>query len=516
MYKVLIGTTVKQEPDILAAYLDSLDSLQIKDLYVSYCFIDDNDDAKSSTILSAFAAENDAVILPSESAVTYQKDDHTHYWTEALIWKVAALKNKLISYAIEQEMDYIFFVDSDIILHPATLEQLLASQRDIISCVFWTQWQPGTPALPQVWLKDEYDQFIHHRGETLTDTERTARHNAFLEQMRKPGIYEVGGLGACTLISREALLKGVHFGEIPNLSFWGEDRHFCVRAAALGIPLFVDTHHPAFHLYRKTDLAKLPAYRWENNWPGYVIRTTKETGNTLTLSMIVKNESGRFLERSLRSSLPAVDQAVIIDDHSTDNTADICRILCKEYDVPLKLIENPKSGFNNEVELRKQQWQETIATGADWILNLDADEVLDSLFLTEKDQLLNQAGLDLYSFRLFDFWDENHYREDQYWQAHFFYRPFLLRYQPAFPYEWRETPVHCGRFPENIFQLPNDISTIRIKHYGWARAEDRIRKYERYRLQDPEAEYGQKGQYESILDLNPKLVKWKEVSSSER
>ncbi|WP_353615324.1 glycosyltransferase [Virgibacillus sp. 7505] len=396
------------------------------------------------------------------------------------------------------------------------MEKLLASQKDIISCIFWTQWQPGTQALPQVWLKDEYEQFTHHRGEALSDTERAARHQEFLEQMRKPGTYEVGGLGACTLITREALNKGVHFGEIPNLSFWGEDRHFCIRAAALGISLFVDTHYPAFHLYRKTDLAKLPAFRWEHNWPGHNYRITKDTSNTLTLSMIVKNESGRYLERSLRSSLPAVDQAVIIDDHSTDNTAAICRKLCREYDVPLTLIENPQSGFNNEIELRKQQWQATIAAEPDWILNLDADEVLDDVFLKEKDQLLNQADLDLYSFRLFDFWDEERYREDQYWQAHLFFRPFLLRYQPVFPYEWRETPVHCGRFPENIFQLPNGISSVRIKHFGWARAEDRIRKYERYRQQDPEAIYGQKAQYESILDPDPKLIKWKEVSSFER
>ncbi|MFP7495020.1 glycosyltransferase family 2 protein [Terribacillus saccharophilus] len=515
MDNVLIGTTVKQDPEILTSYLDSIQNLQSKNASITYCFIDDNDDPKSSALLAAFADGTGAIILPSEAAGTYFKDEHTHYWTEALIWKVATLKNKLISLCIEQKMDYIFFIDSDIVLHPATMEQLIASEKDIISCIFWTEWQPGTQALPQVWLKDEYDQFIQHRGETISEAERSSRHHQFLSQMRIPGVYAVGGLGACTLISREALEKGVHFGEIPNLSFWGEDRHFSIRAAALDIPLFVDTHYPAFHIYRKSDLAKLPAFKWTNNWPGYE-RVAKESSNTLTLSMIVKNESGRYLERSLHSSLPAVDQAVIIDDHSSDNTADICRQLCAQYDVPLKLIENPDASFSNETELRQQQWHETIATNPDWILNLDADEVLDATFLTEKDRLLNQAGHDLYSFRLYDFWDEAHYREDPHWQAHLFYRPFLLRYQPAFPYEWLNTPVHCGRFPENIFQLPNSISSICIKHFGWARQADRIRKYERYQKQDPQALYGQKEQYESILDHNPNLIRWTEVSSSEK
>ena len=35
-----------------------------------------------------------------------------------------------------------------------------------------------------------------------------ARHQKFINMLKKPGIYEVGGLGACTLISRFALDKG--------------------------------------------------------------------------------------------------------------------------------------------------------------------------------------------------------------------------------------------------------------------------------------------------------------------
>lgn len=72
--------------------------------------------------------------------------------------------------------------------------------------------------------------------------------------MQQPGIYEVGGLGACTLISSSALSSGISYDRVRNISYWGEDRHFCIRAAALGFPLFVDTHFPALHLYRDSDL----------------------------------------------------------------------------------------------------------------------------------------------------------------------------------------------------------------------------------------------------------------------
>lgn len=49
---------------------------------------------------------------------------------------------------------------------------------------------------------------------------------------------------------------------------------------------------------------------------------------------------------------------------------------------------------------------------------------------------------------------------------------------------------------------------MKIKHYGWARPEDRIKKYQRNMMYDPEGKYNPREQYESILDPNPNLVKW--------
>jgi len=75
---------------------------------------------------------------------------------------------------------------------------------------------------------------------------------AWLERLRRPGLYPVGGLGACTLISRRAIEAGVRYQRIPNLTYWGEDRHFCIRAQALGFDLWADTHCPPRHLYRRS------------------------------------------------------------------------------------------------------------------------------------------------------------------------------------------------------------------------------------------------------------------------
>ncbi|GAB1786514.1 hypothetical protein PMEGAPL128_56290 [Priestia megaterium] len=141
---------------------------------------------------------------------------------------------------------------------------------------------------------------------------------------------------------------------------------------------------------------------------------------------------------------------------------------------------------------------------------MDADEIFEDKFDRDIQHLLTQGDYDLYSFRLYDFWNDTHYREDDYWRSHFYYRPFLVRYRDDFSYTWKETPQHCGRFSNNIFQLPNSISNLRVKHYGWSKLEYRLEKYKRYLTLDPHGQYGMKGQYDSILDENPNLIKWEE------
>ena len=175
-----------------------------------------------------------------------------------------------------------------------------------------------------------------------------------------------------------------------------------------------------------------------------------------------------------------------------------------------RLIRNESSLFHNEIELRKLQWRETLNVHPEWILNLDADEWFESAFVGELPAMLEQQEFDLYCFRLYDFWNETHYRDDNYWSSHKTYRPFLLRYRPEVHYYWKETAQHCGRFPANVFELPHHLSAIRLKHYGWAKPEYRLEKYKRYRQLDPEAKFGWKEQYDSILDESPSLVEWVE------
>lgn len=260
--RLLIGSPIRQKPAILHEFLQSLQEIDTDSFCADYFFIDDNTNPDSIQILYDFSAKNSNCLIakPTQNPVAntlidaYTCDENTHYWHDAIIWKVAGFKDFIINYALQNNYDYLFLIDSDIVLHPKTLDNLISTNKDIISNVFWTQWQPGYQKLPQVWYYDEYKQYLVMPGEKLKPEEILARQNQFLQLIATPGTYEVGGLGACTLINKKALEKGVNFKKIKNITFWGEDRHFCIRASALGIDLFVNTEYPAYHIYRETDL----------------------------------------------------------------------------------------------------------------------------------------------------------------------------------------------------------------------------------------------------------------------
>jgi hypothetical protein len=634
MHTILIGAPVRQDSAILREFLRSLGELDTAGLQVEFAFVDDNVEAASSELLREFATRHPTVLLHGGDAPeVYQKDEYGHVWNDELIWKVARFKDSLLAHARLRGHDGVFLIDSDLVLHPATLQQLIAQGVDIVSEVFWTRWAPHLPDRPQVWLRDQYTMHLQRRDEVLDGDEIERRKQQFFQQLLRPGLHPVGGLGACTLISRRALLAGASFAAIPNLGFWGEDRHFCIRAGVLGLELHAETSYPPVHVYRASELAKVEPFRAEHAvqrrrvdairtfraaiaaWgtthyltmrgdeghehfgpalrgqlaaaaPAWLETTRKaktvtrthvvwvaeqdlddggiqiggtlvregtfagtpfrddlgvlatmhcggdgtwriddlqlqrvnETlavpvvrkthGNRVLLSMLVKNEADRFLPEVLRAAANYVDQVLIVDDGSTDDTVAVCERILRGK--PHRIVQLGESTFHDEHRLRRMQWELARAERPDWILCLDADELFESRMARELRPLVDQNSHDAIAFRLYDFWDARHYRDDPLWRAHRSFRPFLVRNLPTLGDAFHERAQHCGRWPQTVEQLRTATSDLRLKHLGWARAADRHRKYERYRQLDPDGRHGSLAQYASILDPQPNLVRWEE------
>lgn len=509
MTRVLIASPVRQRPEILQPFLTSLTELDLDGLAVEVAFVDDNDDPASTALLHGFDPGVPVRFLPPgpPSGQVYDTEGATHEWLPSLMERVGGFKDRFLQICADEGFDAVFLVDSDLVLHPRTVHQLLAAGVPICSEVFWTRWRPDEPELPQVWMHGQFALFPIGRHETLDGDEVRRRADAFVAMLREPGVYPVGGLGACTLIRREAVERGVSFAVIPNLVLVGEDRDFCVRAAALGLPLHVDTHVPALHLYRAEDLARIDGFRAAAAAPAEPAARSpwrKAAGNRIVLSMVVRNEAGGRLEEVLRHAATYVDAAVIVDDASTDDTVAVCHAALG--DLPHEVVSLDRSRFAREHELRRIQWEHTLAAEPDWILNLDADERFEDAIRDHVRLLVDQVDVDAIAFRIYDMWNDTQYRSDGLWLGHTTHRILLLRPVPGMAADWPASDQHAGRFPPSAGQLAQWTCTVRLQHLGWSTDAVRRAKHERYMRLDPEGRWGRLEQYASVLDEDPRLV----------
>lgn len=240
--KVLIGVCARQHPQIFRLFLTSLFRLNLDGLEVRYHFIFHNWEAGKKLLANTGRAA-DVEVQSYRSEHSYVTDASTHRWTPALVRDLTAMRNSILRRAVEGGFDAVFMVDSDLLLQPPTLRHLSESGRDVIAEVFWTRWQPHGPELPNAWDYDDY---------RLTPDS--------LRQWRRPGQYRVGGAGACTLIATGAVRRGLSYSPVPFVSWFGEDRALQLRAAVLDIPIYLDTHYPACHIYRLEDLPRARAW----------------------------------------------------------------------------------------------------------------------------------------------------------------------------------------------------------------------------------------------------------------
>jgi glycosyltransferase involved in cell wall biosynthesis len=234
----------------------------------------------------------------------------------------------------------------------------------------------------------------------------------------------------------------------------------------------------------------------------------------LITGMLTKNEAGRYLREVLDEIISYSDGLVILDNASTDNTVTICSTYPK-----LLRIEIDETDFKiNELHLRKKLVDLCIAEEPDWILILDADEVMEDRFKSELPEMLERGvreNIKWYSFAHYHFWaSRKYYRVDKLWKPHN-KAICMFRCEKGLEYFWPNKKFACGRVPISVRNYLGRETSIRIKHYGYARPEDIKKKYLWYQAQDPEGKYHQKSHLESILDKEVVLEKWKEKEEIE-
>jgi hypothetical protein len=81
---------------------------------------------------------------------------------------------------------------------------------------------------------------------------------------------------------------------------------------------------------------------------------------------------------------------------------------------------------------------------------------------------------------------------------------------PDVPDAWYPKPIHCGRFPDAYRDRSTFYGHLRVRHYGWVRPEDHLRKYLFYRERDLAVEGKVREHTESVLSARVALEPWLE------
>ena len=139
MKKILITAPVHQDIKIFKEYLWSLNRLIIPEEYEVYKYFY----LHNAGNLKKFLKPNEYEIFNDN--VEVQQSDLTHIWTQQNFSAVAQMRTKALEYARNNNFDYIFSVDSDVILHKETLIDLLNEQKDAIAKIYWTAWSAEQP-----------------------------------------------------------------------------------------------------------------------------------------------------------------------------------------------------------------------------------------------------------------------------------------------------------------------------------------------------------------------------------
>lgn len=238
MDKILICAPIRQKLEILQKYLKSLDNLEIADKEMSIdsyfilhnCYEELHNCFSPETILLKF----------DDDSIDVRNDNITHDWKIDNFKAIVHMKNRIKDFALKNKFDYIFMVDSDLILHPKTLLHLYSilksTNEKVIGEVFYTDWDKSGKLLPNAWDMDSYSFMTDPRT-------RYKKENVDL--------YQVGGTGACILIDTKIFENpSINYNPIQNITFssW-EDRAFCIRCYVNDIKVFLDTKYPCEHLY---------------------------------------------------------------------------------------------------------------------------------------------------------------------------------------------------------------------------------------------------------------------------
>lgn len=205
--KVFVGSPIRNRGWVFERHIKAL--LEQTDVEMEFCYVLNDSTDNTQELLDKYGI----------NYVTHNLGGHTgHVRGKYSYDSLAKLRNRLIEEFLNSDCNYLFSIDSDIIIPKGSLGKLIDNDKDICSMLL-----------------------RNHPHIKAHNVMSNGRHLKYIPH----GLIECDLTGAVYLIKRKVIESGVRYANNRN----GEDVPFCSNAKRLGFKLYCDTTLTPIHAY---------------------------------------------------------------------------------------------------------------------------------------------------------------------------------------------------------------------------------------------------------------------------
>lgn len=229
MPQVMIGCPVRNRGWILPRYLQHLTALNYPQEQIEYCFVINDSIDDTESILLEFTRRFPTRLLHKNSSRPGGWERGFYQFS-----RLAELRNRMLEEFLQSPCDYLFSVDSDILVPPNCLGLLMQADEDVVSALVCNGEEIGDNRFYNVFnLAEDHLQPIR--------------------DFPRDRLFPVECTGAAYLLKRRVISAGVRYN-----SRWGpEDIGFCQGAREQGFTIYCHGAIECRHIMKNSQKYRL-------------------------------------------------------------------------------------------------------------------------------------------------------------------------------------------------------------------------------------------------------------------